>query len=131
MNEHNIRSPRVARVPSPVGAKRIVAGSKDGLTDWLLQRITAVVMAVFTLAALFTVLLSATAEGGWQGLFSGNWGRVFAMVAWLSLSYHAWVGVRDIWMDYIKPLSVRLILNVATALWLMACALYCAQLLWK
>lgn len=52
-------------------------------------------------------------------------------LAWLSLSYPVWIGMRDIWMDYIKPLGLRLTLNAVTALWLLACAVYCAQVLWR
>jgi succinate dehydrogenase / fumarate reductase membrane anchor subunit len=31
----------------------------------------------------------------------------------LSLMFHAWVGVRDIWMDYVKPTGVRLTLHTS------------------
>jgi succinate dehydrogenase / fumarate reductase membrane anchor subunit len=53
----------------------------------------------------------------------------FAALA--SLFYHAWVGVRDIWMDYIKPVALRLVLQIATILWLVACAGWAAQILWR
>jgi succinate dehydrogenase / fumarate reductase membrane anchor subunit len=49
----------------------------------------------------------------------------------MSLLFHAWIGVRDIWMDYIKPVSIRLTLHVLTALWLIACFGYTAQILWR
>jgi hypothetical protein len=39
-----------------------------------------------------------------------------------SLVWHAWVGVRDIWMDYIKPVGVRLVLQVVTIVWLVGYA---------
>ncbi|MEG9540560.1 succinate dehydrogenase, hydrophobic membrane anchor protein, partial [Acinetobacter baumannii] len=43
----------------------------------------------------------------------------------------AWIGVRDIWMDYVKPVAVRLTLQVLTILWLVGCAGYAAQILWR
>jgi len=45
--------------------------------------------------------------------------------------YHAWIGVRDIWMDYVKPVGIRLALQVLTVLWLVGCAAYAIQILWK
>ncbi|WP_260464932.1 succinate dehydrogenase, hydrophobic membrane anchor protein [Streptococcus pneumoniae] len=52
-------------------------------------------------------------------------------MAFVSLTYHAWIGVRDIWMDYVKPVAVRLTLQVLTILWLVGCAGYAAPILWR
>jgi succinate dehydrogenase / fumarate reductase membrane anchor subunit len=57
--------------------------------------------------------------------------KLITMLAIMSLLFHAWIGVRDIWMDYIKPVSIRLTLHVLTALWLIACFGYTAQILWR
>jgi succinate dehydrogenase / fumarate reductase membrane anchor subunit len=57
--------------------------------------------------------------------------KLLTFLAILSLLFHAWVGVRDIWMDYIKPVGIRLTLQVLTALWLIACVGYSAQILWR
>ena len=53
----------------------------------------------------------------------------FAVI--IALVYHVWVGMRDIWMDYIKPLGLRLSLQVATIVWLVACAGWAIQVLWR
>jgi succinate dehydrogenase / fumarate reductase membrane anchor subunit len=45
--------------------------------------------------------------------------------------YHVWVGIRDIWMDYIKPLGIRLALQVFTIFWLLGCAGWTVQILWR
>ena len=53
--------------------KRIVVGAHYGLRDWLVQRVTAAVMAVYTL--LFVLVLAAcrpTNYVAWTGLFSGK-----------------------------------------------------------
>ena len=49
----------------------------------------------------------------------------------IALVYHVWVGMRDIWMDYIKPLGLRFSLQVATIVWLVACAGWAIQVLWR
>ena len=46
----------------------------------------------------------------------------------LCLFYHAWVGMRDIWMDYIKPTGVRLVLQVGTIVWLVACGMWALKI---
>jgi len=114
-----------------IGPKRLVVGAHYGLKDWLLQRITAVIMVVFTLILLVSFLLGDPTYDGWAGLFSNQIMKLITFLAILSLLYHAWVGVRDIWMDYIKPVGVRLTLQVLTALWLIASVGYAAQILWR
>ena len=68
---------------------------------------------------------------GWAGLFAHQWFKLITFAALASLFYHAWVGVRDIWMDYVKPVALRLVLQIATILWLVGCAGWAAQILWR
>ncbi len=115
-----------------IGPKRLVVGAHYGLKDWLLQRVTAVIMAVYTVVLLVAFLLSPdTSYESWAGLFANQWMKILTLLSILSLLYHAWIGVRDIWMDYVKPVAVRLTLQVLTALWLIGCAGYAAQILWR
>jgi len=115
-----------------IGPKRLVVGAHYGLKDWLLQRVTAVIMVVFTVVLAISFLLSNGASyEAWAGLFSNQWMKVITFLTILSLLFHAWIGVRDIWMDYVKPMAVRLVLQVLTILWLVGCASYAAQILWR
>ena len=115
-----------------IGPKRLVVGAHYGLKDFLAQRVTAVVMAVYTVVLLAAFLLSKdTSYQSWAGLFANQWMKLLTFVAFLSRTYHAWIGVRDIWMDYVKPVAVRLTLQVLTILWLVGCAGYAAQILWR
>ena len=40
--------------------------------------------------------------------------KVLTFVTVIALLYHVWVGMRDIWMDYVKPVGVRLALDIFT-----------------
>lgn len=114
------------------GSKRLVVGAHYGLRDWLSQRITAVLMALFTLAVLVQVLWPG--EMGydrWSGIFSRQWMKVLTFVVIVSLLYHVWVGMRDVWMDYVKPVGIRLALQVFTIVWLVGCAGWATQVLWR
>jgi succinate dehydrogenase / fumarate reductase membrane anchor subunit len=42
-----------------------------------------------------------------------------------------WVGMRDVFMDYVKPVAVRLSLQVFTIVWLVACSGWAVQVLWR
>ena len=114
------------------GTKRIVTGAHYGLRDWLAQRITAVLMALFTVALLLQVLFGGPiGYERWSSIFSQQWMKVLTFVLIISLAWHAWVGMRDIWMDYIKPVGLRLSLQVFTIVWLVGCAGWAVQVLWR
>jgi succinate dehydrogenase / fumarate reductase membrane anchor subunit len=111
---------------------RVVVGAHYGLKDWLGQRITAVVMAVYTL--IFAVGVLSMGElnyENWRGLFAGGFMSFATFLFFAALMYHAWVGVRDIYMDYIKPTSVRLVLHSVTLLLLIGYLAWAAQVLWR
>jgi succinate dehydrogenase / fumarate reductase membrane anchor subunit len=67
----------------------------------------------------------------WAAIFSAQWMKVLTFTVIVALLMHAWVGVRDIWMDYVKPLAVRLVLHVFTLVWLVGCAGWAIQVLWR
>jgi succinate dehydrogenase / fumarate reductase membrane anchor subunit len=114
-----------------IGPKRLVVGAHYGVRDWLAQRVTAIVMAVYTV-----VLLVAFLTGSDFGYKAGPaCSRAVVQAADLRdlpvAGYHAWVGIRNIWMDYIKPVGLRLTLQVLTILWLVGCAFWAVQILWR
>jgi len=110
---------------------RQTIGAHYGWKDWLAQRVTAVIMVLYT----FAILGVALYDGGfdyalWQALFDNGAFRIATLLFGLALLWHAWIGVRDIWMDYIKPTALRLALEVVTVVVLAAYAVWLAQLLW-
>ncbi|MEN9550904.1 MAG: Succinate dehydrogenase hydrophobic rane anchor subunit [Pseudomonadota bacterium] len=115
------------------GAKRVTVGAHFGLRDWLAQRVTAALMAAFTLVVLAQVIFTSGPIGydEWAGIFASQWMKFLTFTTILCLLYHAWVGIRDIWMDYIKPLGLRIVLHVASLVWLIGCAGWAIQALWR
>ena len=115
------------------GSKRIVVGAHYGLRDWLAQRVTAALMALFTLLVLAQLIFSKGPIGydQWAGIFSSQWMKALTFTVIVALLYHVWLGMRDIWMDYIKPVGLRLALHVFTLVWLVACAGWGIQVLWR
>ncbi len=116
------------------GSKRIVVGAHYGLRDWLAQRVTAGLMALFTVIVLAQLIFSKGPVGYdlWAGIFAAQWMKVLTFSVILALLYHVWVGMRDIWMDYITSMVwLRLSLQIVTIVWLVGCAGWAIQVLWR
>jgi succinate dehydrogenase / fumarate reductase membrane anchor subunit len=100
-----------------IGPKRLVVGAHYGTGEFILT------MSGFTYE-------------GWKNLFTFTvlfmpLGQILATLAMISLAWHAWIGVRDIWMDYIKPVGLRIFLLVLTLLWLVGSVVYFVHILWR
>ncbi|HWI81379.1 succinate dehydrogenase, hydrophobic membrane anchor protein [Ramlibacter sp.] len=115
------------------GSKRLVVGAHYGARDWLVQRVTAVLMALFTLLVIAQVVFSRGPVGydRWAGIFASQWMKVLTFTVIASLLWHVWVGMRDVWMDYVKAVWLRLSLQVFTIVWLVGCAGWAIQVLWR
>lgn len=111
--------------------KRIVTGAHYGLRDWLVQRLTAVVMLGFTVVAGLRLAGAESGYEGWKAVFDPAWMRVALFLFLLSVLYHAWIGIRDIYMDYIQPVTIRLTLHTLTVLALVAYAGWVFELVWS
>jgi succinate dehydrogenase / fumarate reductase membrane anchor subunit len=78
------------------------------------------------LADIFQPVLDYNA---WTLFFPAIW-RTFSLLFLLSVFYHAWIGIRDIVMDYVKPAFVRLLLHVSVILALLLYVIWSVQILW-
>ena len=111
--------------------ERHVTGAHYGLRDWLAQRVTAVAMALYALLLVAIAIFN----GGigidlWRALFAHGGFKVASLLFMVALLYHAWVGAREIFMDYVKPTGVRLTVQVVTILVLVAYLGWTIQILW-
>ena len=117
------------------GSRRTVVGAHYGVRDWLAQRVTGVLMALFTLVVLaHLAYLAYTTEIGyyeWAGIFSSQPMKMLTFATIVGLLYHVWVGMRDVLMDYVKPVGVRLVLQILVIVWLLGCAGWGIQVLWR
>lgn len=110
---------------------RTPVGAHYGWQDWLAQRITAVIMLLFSIVFIgFFVVHGSVHYSDWKMLFSSQVFRVLALLFLLSVYYHAWIGIRDVFMDYLKPVGLRLTANVLAMLFLLSCAIWSIAILW-
>ena len=114
------------------GSRRLVVGAHYGLRDWLAQRVTSLLMALFTLAVVVQILMPGPLDYvRWSAIFASQWMKVLTFVTVVALLYHVWVGMRDVWMDYVQPVGIRLLCQVFTIVWLVGCAGWAIQVLWR
>lgn len=115
-----------------IGQNRLVVGAHYGIKDWLIQRLTGIVMAVYTVVLLVYFLAGQNfSYEGWAGMFAQQWFKLLSAATFFGLLYHAWVGMRDISMDYCKNVGLRLVLQVLFVLWLLVSAVYSVQIFWS
>jgi succinate dehydrogenase / fumarate reductase, membrane anchor subunit len=111
--------------------KRVITGAHYGLRDWLAQRITAVVMIVFTLLLAGILMISPPHdEASWKAIFSNRWMRIASFLFLISLFWHAWIGMRNILMDYVHATGIRLTLQILVILSLIFYTIWSAEILW-
>ncbi len=93
---------------------KIATGSHTGTGLWLMQRATALLL-VLALPFLLIYCLTALPLDfyGWQALWAPLWSRVLLVLSGAALALHAWVGMRDIFMDYVHCTLWRLAMTLA------------------
>ncbi|MDR0779887.1 MAG: succinate dehydrogenase, hydrophobic membrane anchor protein [Pseudomonadales bacterium] len=85
----------------------ITSLGRNGLYDWLVQRVSAVVLlAWFVFVGLFIATHGDLQYGQWRDLFAQTWMRVFTLAALLSLCAHAWIGLWTVATDYLTKLAL-------------------------
>lgn len=110
---------------------KLAVGAHYGGWDWLAQRITALAMLAYALLLIGIVLWNGGLDyATWKGLYANRVFRVASFVFMASLIYHAWIGTRNVLMDYAKPTGLRLALLAIVAVLLAGYAGWTVQLLW-
>ena len=86
-----------------------------------------------TLALILAVIFTSgpLTYASWSGIFAATWMKFLTFATVISICWHAWIGVRNVFMDYIKPVGIRLALQLFAAVWLIGSAGWAAQVLWR
>jgi len=112
--------------------------SRSGVSDWIIQRVSAVILAIYTLFVLaYLVTHPGMGYQEWRSLFDQNWMRVFTVLALASTCAHAWIGMWTIGTDYIREHyfgasanGVRFVYQVVCILILLTYLIWGVQILW-
>ncbi len=102
-----------------------------GLHDWLVQRVTALVIGLYTIFILIYLLRNQpTYYAQWHALFHHPVMKISTFIVLLSVMWHAWIGLWTVFTDYVKNVTVRLTLQVLVILLLVGCLAWGFEILW-
>lgn len=103
-----------------------------GMRLWLAQRLSAVFMASYLLLlALILVFKQPANYQAWMAFMSPWWWRVLTLMFFISLLMHAWLGVRDVFKDYVFNLTLRAVLQIVVDVLLIIYLCWVAIILWS
>lgn len=74
---------------------------RSGLSDWLMQRVTGVILLAYTVVIAGVLLLCSPDYAQWKALFDETWMKTFTLAAILSIASHAWIGLWSVSTDYL------------------------------
>jgi succinate dehydrogenase / fumarate reductase membrane anchor subunit len=112
--------------------KTVLSVSHQGLRDWVIQRASAIFMAVYSLGLLsYLIFHPELSFAEWHGLFAQQWVKVFTIIFIFALMWHAWIGIWTIFTDYVKPFVIRTNLNFFVLLMQIACFFWGVLILWS
>lgn len=112
--------------------------SRSGLYDWMAQRVSAVLLAAYTIFLLgYLILNPGLTFEQWQALYSNNAMRIFSLLALVALAVHSWVGMWTISTDYLTPMAfgrfatvLRFLFQVVCGLLMFVLFVWGVQILW-
>ena len=113
--------------------KKLIVGAHYGMRDWVFQRISAAYMIFYTFVFIILAFYFKINQGyeAWHNMFAFGPMKFLTFIFWINLLYHAWVGMRDIFIDYIQPMWIKLPLLSMVVLALIGYAGWVAQILWR
>ena len=112
--------------------------SRSGLSDWLLQRFSAVILAAYSLCLLGTFLVYPDMDyQQWHAIFDSNAMRLFSLITLLALCGHAWIGMWTVGTDYLTSLQlgkgatfIRLVYQAGCVLLIAIYLIWGIQIFW-
>ena len=109
-----------------------VTGAHYGARDWLVQRVTAILMAIYLIVLVSVLCVAAPQDyAEWKSLFQSQWLRIATFMFFVSMFWHAWVGVRNVLMDYVHSTPIRLMMHIAVVTALLFYLVWTAEILWS
>jgi len=103
---------------------------RNGIQDWIIQRVTAYVLALYTLFLLGFFVTTDVDYQSWSALFGQEWFKIFTLLALLSIAGHAWVGLWTVSTDYIKSAMQRFLFQTVCVLVIFVYVVWGIQILW-
>ena len=115
----------------------VTSFSRTGLSDWLIQRVTSLVLLAYFIVIAYQ-LLGSVDYPSWRLLFDQTWMKVFTLMAALSLAAHSWIGLWSVFTDYLtermlgpKGNAIRLLCQLGVSLALVGYVMWVIVIIWS
>jgi succinate dehydrogenase / fumarate reductase membrane anchor subunit len=102
----------------------------QGLNTWILQRLSALYLAGFLIYLVYYFI-----GGGpnnyeeWRVWVTSPVASISILMFIVMVLIHAWVGIRDVIMDYVHILAIRMSLFIVVGFAILVCAIWIVQTL--
>jgi succinate dehydrogenase / fumarate reductase membrane anchor subunit len=111
--------------------RKPITGTHSGTGWWLAQRVSALILFIAGSGLLLGFWFAAPFDfAAWQAAFRHTSLKLLVWLVVASLCLHAWIGLRDVLMDYMKPVALRLTANVLVLLVLALCMVWTTVIVW-
>jgi len=109
----------------------VTSFGRSGLYDCLFQRISAVVLASYSVFMVIYFLVNPQLDfAQWDALFGMTSVRIFSLMALLSLGAHCWIGLWSVSTDYLKLFALRFAFQMVVGVLMFIYTVWGVQLLW-
>ena len=115
----------------------VTSFSRTGLSDWLIQRVTSVILLAYFIFVAFQ-LGGSVDYTSWRELFDQTWVKVFTLLAALSLAAHSWIGLWSVFTDYLTERMLgaagnvlRLVCQLCASLALVVYVIWVVVIVWS
>lgn len=106
--------------------------TRNGFSDWIVQRLTAIILLIYTpLIIGFFLFSSDISYESLNAFFEQLWVRIFTLLAIISISAHAWIGLWTISTDYMSITLVRVSFQVFYVMALIVFTVWSIDVLWR
>jgi succinate dehydrogenase / fumarate reductase membrane anchor subunit len=115
-----------------VNRYRSSGSAHRGLGEWLWQRLTALYLGGFTVFVVLRLGFAPFADyAAWRAWMLSPTMRIAVALAFAAALLHAWIGMRSVYLDYLPPLGLRVLVSAVTAVALLVVAAWVGEvLLW-
>ena len=116
----------------------VTSFGRSGLYDWVIQRVSAIAMAAYTIFLVAFILFTPDLDyGQWKELYSQLWMRIFSLITLISLAAHAWIGLWAVLTDYLtnrmmgaKATVLRVVAQVVLGVVTVTYTVWGIEILW-
>lgn len=103
---------------------------RNGWQDWIIQRVSAVFLGLYTIFLMSFWLFNGSDYSAWKALFNVPFVCYFTLAVVFALIAHAWIGLWIVCTDYIKSSGIRLLVLACIYCFLLFDLIWCIQILW-